>query len=132
MTVKKLTAAQKDAIVTVYDSKTRNIKQIAEFLGVSTRTIGRVLDERGVASPMETRTAEAKKVMVLLYQHKVTPAQLEHLLENYPLVVRYSNKQQQAMQTIHSRKSPKAHNDKQIMLPLPTFESYEFQENLTP
>lgn len=77
----KLTDAQKDAIVTVYTSKTRTIKQIAGFLGVSTRTVGRVLEERGIPGPMAVRSAEAVRVMALLYKRKVDPAMMEQILD---------------------------------------------------
>ena len=51
MTVKILTEAQKAAVVTIYTSKDRakTIIELAAALGVSTRTIGRVLIEGGVS-----------------------------------------------------------------------------------
>lgn len=113
MTVKKLTTKQKEAVVVVYDSKTRTLKQIAGFLGVSTRTIGRVLEEAGLMKPVARLQADAKTVMALLYKHKITIEQLQHLLEEFPHTIAVAK---QAMQTRHSRKSPKAHNGKQSLL----------------
>lgn len=86
MPVKKITDAQKEAIVTIYTSKDKpkTIKEIASFLGVSTRTVGRVLEEKGIDSPMKARfgnvNTEANKVIQLLYKHKIDPNMLEQIL----------------------------------------------------
>lgn len=82
VTVKKLTEQQKLAIVTIYRAKTRTIKEIAFFLGVSARTVSRVLEEKNEPLPMAVRSAEASHVMQLLYKHKMTVDQLEQLLNN--------------------------------------------------
>ena len=117
MTVKKLTNKQKEAVVIIYDSKTRTIKEIAEFLGVSSRTIGRVLEEAGLMKPVARLQAEAKTVMTLLYKHKITVQQLETLLNSVMVMpsihetIRHST-----FQVRHTRKSPKAHNGLQTML----------------
>ena len=139
MTVKKLTQAQKEAVVTIYTSKIkpRTVTEIAGFLGVSTRTIGRVLDEHAVAGPKAQESIETKKIMALLYKHKIDYTELQSLLENIPqdtLVL--------LTQTKRSKKSPTGHNGKQTLLPLnlPSLElnsvafkknaTYEFKENL--
>lgn len=118
MTVRKLTAAQKTAVVTIYTSNIRpsSIKHLAEVLCVSTRTIGRVIDEAKIAS-----TSEASKVMQMLYRHKITIDQLESLLNM--VMVKPSIQAALAAvvpitQTQRSRKSPASHNGKQTLLPL--------------
>jgi hypothetical protein len=81
MPVKKLTVAQKEAIVTVYQSKTRTITQIAGFLGVSARTVSRVLEEKGIAGPMAVRSAQASQVMEVFKRRGIDPVHLELILD---------------------------------------------------
>jgi hypothetical protein len=81
MAVKKLTPAQKEAIITVYNAKTRTIKQIAEFLGVSSRTVSRVLEEKGIAGPMAVRSGQAAQLMALLHKRGINPADMEKILD---------------------------------------------------
>lgn len=81
----KLTEAQKTAIVDVYNDGKRNVKQIAAFLKVSERTIGRVLKERGIASPMAARSAEAKEVMAILNKYNIDSGDLESIFQIKPL-----------------------------------------------
>lgn len=114
MTVKILTQAQKDAVVTIFNAKTRTQKEIAGFLRCSERTINRVLNEAGVAPVKETMTASAKRVMTLLYENKITVEQLEKIVT----AISTANKILTATQTVLSNKSPVAHNGKQYMLPL--------------
>jgi len=47
MPVKTLTDTQKQAVLTVYKSKTKTIKEIAHHLNTSERTVVRVLNEMG-------------------------------------------------------------------------------------
>lgn len=64
--VKNLTALQKDQIVQIYRSKQKTIKDIAKDFDTSPRTIGRVLEERGLATPVPRLKGEAYRVMKVL------------------------------------------------------------------
>lgn len=88
MTVKKLSDAQKQAVVTIYTSndKPKSIHELADLLGVSTRTIGRVLEEAGVTASKKIHTGEAAKVMRVLYKHKINADSLEAIL-NEPAMI---------------------------------------------
>lgn len=66
ITVKSLTEDQKDSIVMVYLEKTSTMKYIAKIFNTSTRTIGRVLAERGYLTPTTQLKADAARVMKLL------------------------------------------------------------------
>jgi methylaspartate ammonia-lyase len=115
MTVRKLTDAQKAAVVTIYTSNIRpsSIQHLAAVLGVSTRTIGRVIEEAGVTASKKLHVGEAADVMRLLYKHKITIDQLESLLSHIPVDTIKLLTQKKA-----SRKSPTGHNGKQTLLPL--------------
>lgn len=89
MTVRKLTDAQKAAVVTIYTSNQRpkSISELASCLQVSTRTIGRVLEEAGVTASKKLKgTDEATKIMRVLYKHKINADQLEMIL-NEPAMI---------------------------------------------
>lgn len=118
----KLTKEQKQAVVTIYRSKTKTITEMAKRLGVSTRTIGRVLVEAGETLPVQRLQADAAQVMKLLYKHKITVQQLEDLLymvesdrQGLNLV---PSMIQVATQQKATRKSPSGHTGKQILLPM--------------
>lgn len=85
MTV-KLAKHTKDNIRLVYTRKTLTIKEMTQFFGVSSRTIGRVLEEGGLATPVPRLKGEAHQVMLLLKKHNLTPVTLTALLEAPPLV----------------------------------------------
>jgi transcriptional regulator GlxA family with amidase domain len=72
MPVRKLNDAQKRAVVTIYTSiyRPKSIKELARFLCVSPRTIGRVLEEAGVT-----------KVMRILNRYKYTSLMMIRSLE---------------------------------------------------
>lgn len=119
MTVMKLTAAQKAAVVVIYTSNIRpsSMQHLAAILCVSTRTIGRVIEEAGVIASKKVHTGEAAAVMRLLYKHKMTVDQLENLLGTLP-----TKTVELLTQTKRSKKSPTGHNGKQtlLLLTLPT------------
>jgi len=71
MTVKKLSHEQKDDIVRAYNLKTLKLFELAQFFGTSPRTIGRVLEERGLATPVPRLKSEAYQVMQLLKEHQL-------------------------------------------------------------
>lgn len=85
MTV-KLAKHTKDNIRLVYTRKTLTIKEMTQFFGVSSRTIGRVLEEGGLATPVPRLQGEAYLVMQLLKKHNLTLVSLTDLLEATPLV----------------------------------------------
>ena len=76
----KITNAQKDAICTIYLAKTKTITEIAMFLNVSQRTVGRVLKERGIETPKQQYSASANKVLGILYANKIDPEHLEAMI----------------------------------------------------
>jgi hypothetical protein len=72
--VKCFSAAQKDLIVSYYNAKIQNITQIAKNFHTSTRTIGRVLEERGLATPVPRLKGDAYQVMEYLKTMDITNA----------------------------------------------------------
>lgn len=76
ITVKCVSEDVKSSIVTLYQGKKHDIKEIAKIHSTSTRTVGRVLEERGVALPRERIRGEAKAVMKLLEERNVTSQDL--------------------------------------------------------
>lgn len=138
MSQSKLTQAQKDAVITIYKAKTKSITEMAKLLNVSTRTIGRVITEAGLALPVQRLQGEAAQVMRLLYQHKISLQQLEELIgardcikQVQAAIDNFNGMKVSATNTCHavgqalefqkkaSRKSPSGHTGKQTMLPLP-------------
>jgi len=69
MKVKCFDALSKDHICLAYSHKTMNIKELAEHFKTSARTIGRVLEERGLATPVPRLKGEAYQVMQYLREH---------------------------------------------------------------
>lgn len=82
MSVKCLTKAQKDLLVFWYANKIYNIKELAERVQVSPRTINRVLIEYGLATTEQRIKGEAHQVMQLLKKHKLNYYTLRQLLES--------------------------------------------------
>lgn len=116
MTVKKLSEKDKDAVVAIYRSKSQNMTGIAAFMGVSTKTIARVLIERKEGHFKPTESEEAKRVMALLYKHKINVDQLETILNT--VMVMTSIRESIETQSVRTKKSPTQHNGKQTLLPL--------------
>ena len=81
--VRCLNEHDKNAIVEVYLSHQPTLVALADAWDVSPRTIGRVLDERGIATPMPRVHAEARKVLKVLQQHNITVYELEDVLNVY-------------------------------------------------
>jgi hypothetical protein len=80
MQVKILNDIQKDVICTLYTAKTHTIKKLATEYHTSPRTIGRVLEERGLATPVPRIKGEAYHALKLLQKHNLTPAQADQML----------------------------------------------------
>lgn len=57
--------------------------QIAFHIGCSTRTVGRVLAARGVATAVPRLQDEARDVMKLLKKHDINPKELHLILQDY-------------------------------------------------
>ena len=86
MTVKSLSAADKNTICSTYTQKMMTVSELAIWHATSARTIGRVLEERGLATPVPRLQGDAYQVMQLLKKHNLTPVTLAEMLEAAPLV----------------------------------------------
>lgn len=82
MTVHKLTVAQKEMIRLNYTSKRMNITQMAKALEVSTRTIGRVLEELDLATPVSRLKGEAYNVLQELKKFGIEPKEVGPLINS--------------------------------------------------
>jgi hypothetical protein len=87
MTVKHIPEHHKDLLCDAYNNKTHSLKQLAHIHKTSARTIGRVLQERGLATPVPRLKDEAHQVMLLLKKHSVTYPQLQVILKNHALPI---------------------------------------------
>ncbi len=85
MAVKLIKENIKDAMIAAYSNKTKNITQLAKEHHVSTRTVGRVLEERGLATPVPRLKGEAYQVMKLLEEFELTVDELKDILVNHKL-----------------------------------------------
>lgn len=92
MKVKCLGSLPKDQICLAYQRKTLTIGEMAKYFNTSSRTIGRVLEERGLATPVPRLKGEAYMVMKLLEERGIAPENLEAVL-NAPKVIRASDVQ---------------------------------------
>lgn len=81
MTIKKLTETEKTFVVSAY-YEGHPQKRIAEILGTSARTVGRVLETQGILTPAKQQKEETKALLKLINSHKVTLSELEQLLKN--------------------------------------------------
>jgi len=81
MKVKCLSEFTKDSIIAVYNTKRYTLLQLADSWEVSPRTIGRILEERGLATPVPRLKGEAYQVMQLLKKHDMSAEALETLLD---------------------------------------------------
>lgn len=79
MTVKCLTPEEKVQVVADYQAGWE-IQQIAQWVGVSPRTIGRVLAEANLLTPTERVDAEMKKIRRIMKKHGVTVHTLDTTL----------------------------------------------------
>lgn len=87
MTVKKIPEHQKAAVASLYESKKHTLQEIATMFGASSRTIARVLEEKGLLLPRLSRlTPEAMKIMQLLYTRKIGADVLEQILDTPALI----------------------------------------------
>ncbi len=73
MTVKVLTESQKKMVGIQYSNNRMTIKNMANNLGVSTRTIGRVLEELDLLAPQEKKHAVGYQVIQTLNHHGIDP-----------------------------------------------------------
>ena len=76
MTVKCFTVEQKDQVCLAYIHKTMKLIDLAKHFATSTRTIGRVLEERGLATPVPRLKGEAYQAMKVLKEFDLTPTEL--------------------------------------------------------
>lgn len=80
MTVKCFAEITKDQICLAYSHKTMCLSELARHFTTSTRTIGRVLEERGLATPVPRLKGEAYALMKLMLQYSMTVDQLKTIL----------------------------------------------------
>lgn len=119
MTVKCFTDWQKDNIAQYYKTKQWSITELATMFVTSPRTIGRILEEKGLASPVSRLKGEAYRAMKLLEQYGLTVDQLEvvlhhnkHSVRNASLYAPNEPKNQTAAlfrQPIHTNANLNAH-----------------------
>ena len=83
MTVKKLNSAGKSEVLKMYFSKEYTLTEIAFMLEVSRRTVGRVIIEAGLATPVPRLQGEAYQAMKILNKYDISVSKLEDLLKGY-------------------------------------------------
>jgi hypothetical protein len=82
ITVKCLSESSKDWVVYLYHHRD-TIKKIAQLFHTSSRTIGRVLEERGLAKPVPRVKGEASRAIETMRKYDVTIGELEPALRAY-------------------------------------------------
>ncbi len=82
MPVKCLNDAQKNFIELAYKNKHKTQKELAVYLKTSERTVNRVLEERGLATPIARIKGEAYQVMQLLKKYGVDYDMLKRVLQD--------------------------------------------------
>lgn len=104
ITVRCLSEAEKAAVAWYYSNYKYPIKNLAVIYKTSPRTIGRVLHEKGLATPVPRIKGEAKRVMDLLKKYGVTLEVLESALESHcqPTKPSYDRKQAALFQPAHT------------------------------
>lgn len=80
MKVLCLGSSIKDQICLAYKAKTLTLGELAKHFNTSSRTIGRVLEERGLATPVPRLKGEAYMVMKVLQERNIAPENLEAIL----------------------------------------------------
>lgn len=85
MTVKHIPEHHKDLLCDAYNNKTHSLKQLAQIHKTSTRSIGRVLEERGLATPVPRLKGEAHQTMLLLKEYGITYSHLCAILKNHAI-----------------------------------------------
>jgi hypothetical protein len=83
VTVKCLTEVQKDAVVAYYKANVMNLKEMALCFGTSPRTVSRVLQERGLATPVPRLKGEAYQAVQLMKKYNLTVPGLKTVLDQY-------------------------------------------------
>ena len=102
MKVKCVPEYTKDQICLAYNNKALTLKELSDYFKTSTRTIGRVLEERGLATPVPRLKGEAYLAMQVLGEYGVTAAQLRPLLEAVSTQTPLSPDVQAVMQIVKS------------------------------
>lgn len=85
MKVRCLSAHVKDQICLAYVNKTMTLKELAFYFDTSSRTVGRVLEERGLATPVPRLKGEAHQVMLLIKSYGLDIDTLTTLLKTVSL-----------------------------------------------
>lgn len=79
ITVKSLSEHTKDDIVESYKSK-HTLASMAKMFNTSSRTIGRVLEERGLLTPVPRLQADAKAVMAIMEKRSLHAVDLDQIM----------------------------------------------------
>ena len=83
MSRKTLDSFSKSIICEMYNAKLYTQQELADEYGVSTRTIGRILDEGQITRPKSWYTAQTMKFMEIIDKHKIqNPLELDRLVTN--------------------------------------------------
>jgi len=93
MTVKCVNQLHQDAIVKFYNRGNWPIVGLASRFCTSPRTIGRILEERGLATPAPRLKGEAYNIMQLLKKHNLSYDGLENMILNFAILQKYKPKQ---------------------------------------
>lgn len=83
ITVKCVSETVKDQIVYHYKTRQYQNKEIAEAFSVSPRTVNRVLEERGLATPVARLKGEAYRIMKAIESADLTADQVLRALGEY-------------------------------------------------
>lgn len=81
--VKSLPESAKDYIVNRYTQEIFTVTELAKMYQTSRRTIGRVLEERGVASPVARLQGKAYRAVKLMDKYDVNINELDNALRQY-------------------------------------------------
>ncbi len=82
MAYRRLTESNKNSIVTYYTSHDWTQQQCADYFNVHRKTVYNVLLAAGALEPRQSCTAREAALLVLLKQYRITPHQLEKMLED--------------------------------------------------
>lgn len=94
--VKSLSETSKDIIVNRYTQETNTLTELAKMFNTSRRTVGRVLQERGLASPVPRLQGKAYRAVKLMEKYDVNINELDNALRQYVGIAPHPHKKQKA------------------------------------
>lgn len=104
MTVKCLPENQKALIAEWYQKKIYTQKELAKHYDVSERTIHRILEEKGLATPVARIKGEAYQLVKLVRSYGLTNADLEQLLKTVGSSVPLAQESRDILKAVRSYK----------------------------